>query len=130
MNKKLIILSIALIILLLPLIAFSNDDIKCPRGTIMKGETTIEVSEAWCEMYWQDKTVEHGPYWAWYPNGVLGTKGQYDHGKAIGTWYGFYDTGEKQGEEIFVKGKKVSAKYWDKNGNPIKAVKNIKSRKE
>lgn len=112
---------------LISVVVFADNDVKCPKGTIIKGETTPEVREAWCEMNWKGKTVLHGPYRAWYPNGVLGTSGQYDKGKSVGKWYGWYDTGEKQGEEIFINGKKTTSKYWDKKGRSISAQEYDKS---
>lgn len=102
----------------LPCIAGSND-IGCPEGAKPNGETTPEVSEAWCEISKGGKTVQHGPYRAWWPNGKLGTEGQYDYGKAVGHWRGWYETGELQGEEWFENGIKVKVRYFDKKGHEI-----------
>jgi len=112
----------AIILFLLPLSALGKDDIDCPEGTIISGETTPEVREAWCEINLKGKTVLHGPYRAWYPNGKLGTSGHYDKGKPVGTWYGWYESGARQGEEVFVDGKKVSSKYWEEKGKPKESL--------
>ena len=93
--------------------------ILCPSGTTPNGETTPDVREAWCELKWHDKTVQHGPYRAWWPNGKLGTSGQYDHGKAEGKWTGWYESGELQGEEWFESGRKVKSRYFDKEGREV-----------
>ncbi|MDH4099873.1 MAG: hypothetical protein OEV28_04800 [Nitrospirota bacterium] len=97
-------------------ICFGAEKIDCPKGTTPKAETTPEVSEAWCELHENGKAVMHGPFRAWWPNGKLGTEGQYDHGKAVGVWRGWYETGELQGEEWFENGKKVRSRYLDKQG--------------
>lgn len=88
--------------------------IECPKGTTPNGETTPEVSEAWCEDL---NHKMHGPYRAWWPNGKLGTEGEYDHGKATGKWRGWYESGQLQGEEWFENGKKTKGNYYDKQGN-------------
>ncbi len=87
----------------------------------MRGETTPEVREAWCETKDKDdKTVLHGPYRAWYPDGVLGTKGQYIFGKAQGLWEAWYENGEKEAEGYYVDGLKIGEwHYWDKQGNRV-----------
>ena len=95
-------------------------NIECPKGTTLKGETTPEVSEAWCEVLVNGKTVMHGPYRAWWPNGKLGTEGQYRYGKAVGHWRGWYDDGKPQGEEWFEDGRKVRGNYWNKQGKQIR----------
>lgn len=97
----------------------SADGIDCPAGTTPRGETTPDVSEAWCEVFKDGKTVHHGPYLAWWPNGKLGTKGQYEYGKPVGRWHGWYETGELQGEEWYENGKKVKSRHFDKKGNKI-----------
>ncbi len=62
------------------------------------------------------KKVMHGPYRAWWPNGKLGTEGQYLNGKPDGLWRGWYESGELQGEELFKNGIKVKSRYYDKQG--------------
>ncbi len=99
--------------------AAARGGIGCPKGTTPNGEETPEVSEAWCELQWNGQTVQHGPYRAWWPNGKLGTTGQYDHGKAVGKWTGWYSSGELQGEEWFQNGKKVKARYLDRKGREV-----------
>jgi hypothetical protein len=63
-------------------------DLNCPKGTTPNGERTPEVSEAWCETTRGGRVVLHGPYRAWWPNGQLGTDGQYRYDKPVGTWKG------------------------------------------
>ncbi len=53
-------------------------------GSNLHGEDTPDVREAWCETRYQGKTVQHGPYRAWWPNGQLGTSGTYVYGKQEG----------------------------------------------
>lgn len=95
------------------------EDITCPKGTTLHGETTPDVREAWCELRWHGKTVQHGPYRAWWLNGTLGTLGQYVYGKAEGKWRGWYQTGQLQGEEWFSKGNKVKSLYYDRKGHVV-----------
>jgi len=95
------------------------DGIGCPKGTTPNGESEPDVSEAWCEILKDGRTVQHGPYRSWWPNGKLGTEGQYEYGKQTGRWRGWYETGELQGEEWYEHGKKVKARYFDKQGHEI-----------
>ena len=86
-----------------------------------KAEETPEAREAWCEILWHGKTVQHGPYRSWWPNGKLASKGQYVYGKADGKWQGWYGNGQVQGEELFDLGRKVKSRYFDKQGHPANA---------
>jgi antitoxin component YwqK of YwqJK toxin-antitoxin module len=61
----------------------------------------------------------HGPYREWWPSGKPSVVGQYVYGKAEGRWQGWYETGELQGEEWFVKGKVVRSVYYDKKGHVV-----------
>jgi antitoxin component YwqK of YwqJK toxin-antitoxin module len=96
-------------------------EIQCPPNTIQRGEKTPEVSETWCETQnSKGQTVLHGPYRAWYPNGTLGTKGQYHYGQATGFWEAWYENGQKEAEGYFDNGEEIGDwKYWDKKGNKI-----------
>jgi antitoxin component YwqK of YwqJK toxin-antitoxin module len=62
----------------------------------------------------------HGPYRAWWPNGKLGTVGQYENGVTEGKWSGWYSNGHLQGYEWFKAGKLVRGRYWDESGKPMK----------
>jgi hypothetical protein len=94
-------------------------DLVCPKGTTPKAESTPQVSEAWCEILRAGATEMHGPYRAWWPNGKLGTEGQYSHEKQTGRWRGWYETGELQGEEWYEDGRRVKGHYFDKAGHEI-----------
>jgi len=91
----------------------------CPKGTTPNGERTPEASEAWCETPHKGTVVLHGPYRAWWPNGQLGTEGQYRYDKAVGLWKGWHPNGKLQGEESFADGRLVKGRYWDQNGKQI-----------
>jgi len=90
-----------------------GESLNCPMGTTPEGERTPEVSEAWCETIHEGKAVLHGPYRAWWPNGQLGTVGQYHYGKPVGVWRGWYADGKRQGEESFEDGRRVGGRYWN-----------------
>ena len=94
--------------------------IHCPKGTTPNGESTPDVSEAWCEKTVSGSTVMHGPYRAWWPNGKLGTVGQYENGVTEGKWSGWYPNGRLQGHEWFKAGNLVRGQYWDESGKPMK----------
>lgn len=96
--------------------------IGCPKGTRPNGETLPEVREAWCEVMHDGKTVQHGPYRAWWPNGKRGNLGQYEYGKAVGKWTGWYPSGKLQGEEWFENGVVVKAHYFDEQGNRVPKI--------
>ena len=92
------------------------DGIGCPAGTKPNGETTPDVSEAWCEIIKDGKAVMPGPYRSWWPNGKLGMEGQYSYGQMTGKWRGWHKNGKLQGEEWYENGHKIKGLYWDKNG--------------
>ena len=116
---KKIFLIIPILILLSSFSIAQN--IECPPNSKRAGEETPEVSETWCETKnSKGQTVIHGPYLAWYPNGTLGTKGQYHYSQATGFWEAWYENGQKEAEGNFEDGKEVGEwKYWDKKGNRI-----------
>ena len=97
-------------------VASVTDGIGCPDGTQANGETVPEVREAWCELHTSGGVVQHGPYRAWYPNGTLATNGQFDKGKNVGRWHGWYASGAKQGEIVYENGEVVSEVYWTEDG--------------
>ena len=101
-----------------PTVAY-GESLKCPIGATVKGERTPEGSEAWYEAVYEGKAVLHGPYRAWWPNGQLGTDGQYQYGKPVGVWKGWYADGKRQGEEGFADGRRVRGRYWNENGKPV-----------
>jgi hypothetical protein len=86
-------------------------DIGCPKGTIRNGENEPGVTQAWCELA-TDRSQVHGPYRAWYGNGVLGTMENFNHGKRDGKaeyrWgngrlqaSGQYKNGAREGKWMF-----------------------------
>ena len=85
------------VLVLVTCVSSQAQDIACPAGTKANGETTPDVSEAWCELFLEGGVVQHGPTRSWYPNGVLGTTGQYDEGKPVGKWHGWYESGAREG---------------------------------
>lgn len=102
----------------------STTGIGCPSGSRPNGETVPEVSEAWCEVLHDGRTVLHGPYRAWWPSGKLGNAGQYEYGKAVGKWTAWYSNGKLQGEEWFENGVVVKARYFDERGNSVPQILN------
>jgi len=97
----------------------AQEEIVCPDGAKPNGETTPEVSEAWCELSVDGAIVMHGPYRSWWPGGTLGTSGQYDRGKAVGKWTGWFPSGKLQGEEWFEDGKLVRSRYLNEEGEVV-----------
>ncbi len=104
-----------------------TDGIGCPDGTKANGETMPEVSEAWCELKTNEGVVLHGPYRSWYPNGTLGTRGQLEKGKPVGRWYGWYESGAKEGEIVYEDGEIISEIYWTEEGIETKSPLNSSS---
>ena len=99
--------------------ASSNENIECPVGTTSAGETTPEVREAWCELERNGTVVQHGPYRAWWPNGKLGSSGQYSYGQPVGKWTGWFPSGTIQGEEWFEDGTLVKSRYYTEQGEEV-----------
>ena len=94
--------------------------VSCPKGTKPNGEQIPgEVAEAWCELEISGQIVMHGPYRAWWPNGQLGTVGQYRSGVAVGKWSAWYPSGKLQGHEWFEAGRSVRTKQWSEAGRKL-----------
>lgn len=70
-----------------------------------------------------DDSVRHGPYKEYFENGVVKAEGQYDRGLRNGHIITRYDTGEKESESYYEKGKSVGLwRRFDKAGNVIRAT--------
>jgi len=95
------------------------DEVVCPEGAELKGETTPEVRENWCELIHNGSAVHHGPYRAWYPNGVLGTSGQLTLGKPVGEWKAWFPSGKLLSDEWYEDGRLVRARYWNEEGQEV-----------
>jgi len=94
----------------------------CPKGTTPNGETTPEVRDAWCELSAAGKTVQHGPYRSWWPNGKLGADGQYERGLMVGKWTGWFPNGKMQGEEWYQSGVLTKSRYLDEKGREVRKI--------
>jgi len=97
----------------------AQEQITCPDGATLNGETTPEAGESWCELPLNGTVVMHGPYRSWWPDGTLGTSGRYDRGKAVGKWSGWFPSGKLQGEQWFEDDKLVRARYWNEEGQSV-----------
>ncbi len=96
-------------------VSAAPDPLQCPPGTVANGEQTPDVDEEWCEIPGAPPVL-HGPYRAWWPNGKLGTRGQYTTGKRTGKWIGWYPSGKLQGNEWYVSDKLSRSEYWKESG--------------
>ena len=76
------------------------------------------MAEAWCEVVQKGTVVLHEPYRAWWPNGQLGTDGQYHYGKPVGVWKGWYADGKRTSEETF-KTAVGSVALWNEKGKQV-----------
>ncbi|MCC7301020.1 MAG: hypothetical protein IT233_00105 [Bacteroidia bacterium] len=61
--------------------------------------------------------IIHGVYLRNYENGTPQTKGQYKDGEKEGTWEEYYQGGNKKHITVYKDGYRVSAQYWNQNGN-------------
>lgn len=93
--------------------------IGCPAGATPRGETTPDVSEAWCEVIKDGKPEMHGPYRAWWPNGRLGNEGEYSYGQKVGHWRAWHENGKLQADEWYENGRMIKGLYWEKNGKKV-----------
>lgn len=90
--------------------------IDCPPGSIPKEAQAHGVSEAWCELE-SDPSLLHGPYFAWFPNGVLGTEENYVQGAANGKAVYHWPSGARQAEGNYQDGVREGWwHFWDKTG--------------
>lgn len=91
--------------------------VDCPPESIPNQADPVSGPEAWCELA-SDRTLLHGPYRSWHPNGVLGTEEHYVRGKANGFARYRWGSGEKQAEGRFKDGAPDGWwSFWDKTGN-------------
>ena len=60
-----------------------------------------------------------GKVYAEYLSGNLSIQGTLKDGKYDGTWFIWYENGQKQSEEIFKEGKSISLKEWNERGEII-----------
>lgn len=92
------------------------DDIVCPPEALPNEAERPSGIEAWCELA-ADRTVLHGPYRAWHPNGVLGAEEHYVRGKATGPALYRWGSGEKQAQGSYRNGIPEGWwSFWDKTG--------------
>lgn len=91
-------------------------DLKCPSQARQYEVVTAESKQVWCAAK-RAQRLFHGPFRAWYVNGVLGTVETYDHGKLTGAAEYWYESGTKQAQGSFKNGARDGAwTYWDKDG--------------
>lgn len=91
-------------------------DLKCPSQARQYEVVTAESKQVWCAAK-RAQRLFHGPFRAWYVNGVLGTVETYDHGKLTGAAEYRYESGIKQAQGSFKGGSRDGAwTYWDKDG--------------
>jgi hypothetical protein len=73
----------------------------CPDGTTPVGR----VGEGtWCE---KAKSIKHGPYRLWRPNGTIAMEGTYRDGLETGEWKLHWESGALLETGVFRDGKKV-----------------------
>lgn len=96
--------------------------IDCPPGAAPNGRETGAMTEAWCELA-ADRSLFHGPYRAWYPDGTLGTEENYVHGLAQGEARYRWGSGHKQAQGNYKDGVRDGRwRFWDKTGTPAGQV--------
>lgn len=113
--------SYALVLLAVSTATLANE-IECPAGTAVNTEQSAGGESAWCELE-TDRSVLHGPYRAWYTNGVLGTEEDYVLGKASGHAVYHWGSGHKQAQGRYKAGMREGWwRFWDKTGTPAGRV--------
>lgn len=76
--------------------------LKCPAGTRQVGGPNTPFEASLCMRSTLDGArIFHGPYVAFWPNGVKQAEGQYDEGLRAGAWVFFDEKGVKTGETSF-----------------------------
>lgn len=90
--------------------------VHCPPESVPKEAHPVSGDEAWCELA-AERSLLHGPYRAWHPNGVLGTEETYVRGRANGPATYRWGSGEKQAQGSFRDGVAEGWwTFWDKTG--------------
>ncbi len=118
--------------------------LSCPAGARQVGGAKSAIEATGCVRYGRDGArVFHGPYVAYWPNGVKQAEGQYLDGARDGRWaffdeagiktgetdfkagdyHGtrveFFPNGQKRLEEVFVRGRRQGpARFFDELGRP------------
>lgn len=78
--------------------------LSCPAGTAQVGGPNSEYEAVLCLRVQGGARVFHGPYVAFWPNGVRQAQGQYEGGLRAGRWLFFDQTGALVGETSFKDG--------------------------
>ena len=74
----------------------------CPAGSKQVGGAKSALEASVCMRVGQDGSrIFHGPYVAYWPNGMKQAEGQYDNSFRAGQWTFFDDKGVKTGQTSF-----------------------------
>lgn len=60
---------------------------------------------------------KHGEWTVEYPNGKTRYQGQFEHGEPVGTFFYYYDSGEKSSEVTHLGDGRSEARFFHKNGS-------------
>lgn len=89
--------------------------LECSAGTKQIGGPKSAIEASACVKFGRDGTrIYHGPYVAYWPNGVKQAEGQYLESFRDGKWTFFDDKGVKTGETSFKAGNYdgVRVEFW------------------
>lgn len=86
-----------------PVVPGAEVKLNCPAGARQVGGAKSALEASVCVKVGPSSTrMFHGPYVAYWPNGVKQAEGQYEDGNRTGSWAFFDEQGVKTGETQFL----------------------------
>jgi hypothetical protein len=97
------------LVLVVLLASFACKSGPCPPDTELLGsQKTTQQSCSYQDS--NGRVVRHGPFTEWYVNGQKSNEGTYEHGKQVGLWMYWDESGRKTAERIYKDGEIASEK--------------------
>lgn len=97
-------------------------EVKKYSGTFLEPPLTAKNLDDWTKgemavFSSTGKSIKHGPYAAWHPNGQLRMQGEYKYDSPVGTFTWLYQNGQKALEGDYTDGKQEGEwNWWHENG--------------
>lgn len=90
---------------------YKKGDLWYAKDYYLTGQLQMEGS------FTNKKCTKRSGSFAYYSeDGTIDFKGAYLKNKHEGIWNWYHSNGQKSSEELYIKGKRIKAEYWDANG--------------
>jgi len=105
---------------------YDNQGSKVQKSNYIDGKLQGEELEWFKDVlifagnYNNDEKV--GLWQSWYKNGKVDYLGEYIDGNRTGDWKFYFESGNLAAIEVYENGEAIDAKWFDEDGNPVKAI--------